>query len=268
MVVFPNAKINIGLTVKSKREDGFHIIESVFYPINWLDILEINESHEFKFTSSGLNIDGDSDNNLVVKAYNLLFELFPNIIKPCHIHLHKQIPMGAGLGGGSADAAYTLVLLNNMFELGLNQSRLEELADRLGSDCAFFIENTPKFVTGKGEILADIDFSLKGFYLKVVNPGIHVSTKTAFENLLLENNSLEKELILNQSPNKWKDHITNDFEKSVMAKHPIISDIKERLSSENAIYTSMTGTGSTVYAIYDKKPESTFTDYTEKIIEL
>jgi 4-diphosphocytidyl-2-C-methyl-D-erythritol kinase len=264
MIVFPNAKINIGLNVTSKRPDNFHNLESIFYPINWVDILEINKSETFEFTSSGLAINTNLDNNLVVKAYRLMVEKFN--ISPCKIHLHKQIPMGAGLGGGSADASFTLTAINSLFNLNISVKVLVELADTLGSDCPFFIENTPKFITEKGNKMSEIDLDLSGYYIKLLNPNIHISTKEAFNGIkpkLSSVNYLEisiDDLEINK--------ITNDFENSVFPIHPILKDLKSKLKTENAFYTSMTGTGSTIYGLFKNKPESTSKAYTEKIIKL
>lgn len=266
MVVFPNAKINIGLNITSKREDGYHNIESIFYPIPWYDVLEINKSDEFDFTTSGLIIDGSTDNNLIVKAYHLIKERFN--ITPCKIHLHKQIPMGAGLGGGSADAAFTLTTLNTIFNLKISIKELEAMADSIGSDCSFFIQNTPKYVTGKGEIMKDIDLKLSGYYIKLVNPNIHISTQKAFSNIkpTVSINKL-REIILNTI---YQDNteINNKFEASVFPLYPILPEIKNEIIKEGAFYASMTGTGSTIYGIYKNEPNLSFERFTEKIIKL
>lgn len=263
MIVFPNAKINIGLNITSKRKDGFHNLESIFYPINWLDILEINKSDVFEFTSSGLTIDTNTANNLVVRAYNLMVERYN--ITPCKIHLHKQIPMGAGLGGGSADASFTLTALNTLFNLDISVNDLEKMADSLGSDCPFFIENTPKFVTGKGDQMHTTDLNLSNYYIKLVNPGIHISTKDAFNGILPNSNAstlnpLSLEDLINNVP-------VNDFETTVFSKHPELKKLKEKLKSEGALYSSMTGTGSTVYGIYESRPSLTFENDTEIILQ-
>lgn len=270
MVVFPNAKINIGLKIVNKRPDGFHNLESIFYPINWCDILEINPSNEFQFKTSGLLIDANEDNNLVIKAYQLIKKQYN--IPNCKIHLHKQIPMGAGLGGGSADAAFTLTLLNDLFNLKIPLKTLIKLADTLGSDCPFFIKNSPQWVTGKGEIMEDINFDLSGYFIKLVNPKIHISTKTAFNKLNLNKQphtfnlkKLTPQLLFDEN-NK----VTNDFEKGIFNLHPELLKIKQQLIKEGALYASMTGTGSTIYGIYKQHPQLSFKNknYTEKIIKL
>jgi len=264
MIVFPNAKINIGLNITSKRQDGFHNLESIFYPINWVDILEINKSDTFEFTSSGLTIDTNSNNNLVVKAYCLIVDKYK--ISPCKIHLHKQIPMGAGLGGGSADASFTLTALNSLFNLNISVKELEILADSLGSDCPFFIENTPKLVTGKGDNMTIIDFDLTGYYIKLVNPNIHISTKEAFNGIKPKpSNTDYSKLVVSQLDNNV---IHNDFETTVFPHHPILKELKEKLKTEDTFYTSMTGTGSTIYGLYENEPLFTCSEFTEKIIKL
>ncbi len=264
MIVFPNAKINIGLNITSKRKDGFHNLESIFYPIHWVDILEINKSDTFKFTCSGLPIDINYQNNLVVKAYQLMVDTFN--ITPCNFHLHKQIPMGAGLGGGSADASFTLTAINTLFNLNITTQELESLADKLGSDCPFFIENTSKFVSKKGNKMSKIDIDLSPYYIKLVNPNIHVSTKEAFDGIQPKPSTTD---YLNFSiVDLEKSTIINDFESTVFPIHPILQELKHKLKSEGAFYTSMTGTGSTIYGLFKNKPELTFEEYTEKVIKL
>jgi len=267
MIVYPNAKINIGLKILSKRPDGFHNLESIFYPIPWYDILEINPSNHFEFKTFGLKIGGDHHHNLVVKAYQLIKNKYH--IPDCKIHLHKQIPMGAGLGGGSSDGAFTLTLLNDLFCLNMSITELILLADTLGSDCPFFIENKPKFVTGKGEVMTDIDLSLKGFYIKLVNPNIHISTKQAFEGLdLSKTNHCDFYGIDTKALFNKQTCVTNDFEHTVFSTYPKLKKIKNTIINEGALYASMTGTGSTIYGIFKNKPQPSFSNLTEKIIEL
>jgi len=265
MIVFPNAKINIGLNITEKRKDGLHNLESIFYPINWIDILEINKSDVFEFTTSGLAIDSNLKNNLVVKAYNLIRDNYK--ITPCKIHLHKQIPMGAGLGGGSADASFTLTTLNILFNLKISNNELEALAGTLGSDCPFFIQNKPKLTKGKGELLSDIKIDLSEFYIKLINPNIHISTKEAFKGITPKINAtyfsnFSIDLLTHDSL------FVNDFESSVFPKHPILKEIKYKLQSEGAFYSSMSGTGSTIYGLFKNKPQLTFSNFIEKIIKL
>ena len=253
MLTFPNAKINIGLQIIEKRGDGFHNINSVFYPIGWKDALEIVPAQELSFTSSGLEIPGKPENNLCLKAFELLKTDFdiPNV----HIHLHKAIPMGAGMGGGSADGAFTLKMLNELFGLQLSNETLENYAKKLGSDCAFFIQNIPKFCFEKGDHLLDFDFSLKHKFIYVVNPIIHISTAEAYGGVRpkLTAESLMVQLTL--PIERWKDRIVNDFEVALLSKYPEIQTIKNQLYDLGAKYASMTGSGSTVYGIFDFEPK-------------
>ncbi|WP_456461423.1 4-(cytidine 5'-diphospho)-2-C-methyl-D-erythritol kinase [Reichenbachiella sp.] len=248
MIAFPNAKINIGLNITSKRADGYHNLSSCFLPIDWKDALEIIPADEFEFTSSGLDIPGDSSGNLCVKAYELLKE--EHNIPPVKMHLHKVIPMGAGLGGGSADGAFALKLLNDQFELGLTKNQLEAYAKTLGADCPFFIDKKPKLVAGIGEVMEDISIDLSGYSIVVVFPGIHVSTKTAFSGITPKEPSYDLKAILLQSPKTWQGTVVNDFEETVFAAYPDIQKIKNQLLDLGADYASMTGTGSAVFGVF------------------
>jgi len=253
MICFPNAKINVGLNVVAKRADGFHDLETVFYPINLCDALEFVESKELSFKNTGLVIEGDPLQNLVVKAWRLLSERYD--IPPVSIHLHKVIPFGAGLGGGSADAAFMLVALNEYFELHIPEQVLLDLSAQLGSDCAFFVRNRTSFATGRGEILEDIDCPLKEKHLVLVNPGIHVPTRDAFSTITPGKPAHDLRELMKLPVNKWKDQVINDFEKSIFPKHPAIAAIKEKLYEMGAIYASMSGSGSSVYGIFDEEVE-------------
>ena len=234
----------------SKRPDGFHNLETCFYPLSWLDVLEIIPSDTFSFTSTGHEIPGRQEENLCIKAYQLLKNKFD--LPPVSIHLHKTIPMGAGLGGGSSDAAYTLALLNEKFELNLSTHALVGYASQLGSDCAFFIHSKPMLGTGRGEILADIDVSLKSKYVIVVKPQIHVSTADAFSGITPKASQYSIGNTVTKLPiEKWKNVLKNDFEDTVFKKFPAIKEIKEKLYAHGAIYASMTGTGAAVYGIFN-----------------
>ncbi len=260
MLSFPNCKINLGLNIIGKRADGFHNIETIFYPIAIKDALEIVQdetaSKEITFTTSGLIVQGNDADNLCIKAYHLLKKDFPQLpfIK---MHLHKNIPMGAGMGGGSADGAAVIQLLNNQFNLQISTEKLIEYALLLGSDCPFFIINKPSFASGRGEILQEINIDLSTYKIMIVNPGIHVNTGDAFKNLGSNNFSAAGFLQQNilKDVNQWKDCIKNDFEIPVFSKHPDIKDIKDTLYKNGAIYAAMSGTGSTVYGIFDKQNE-------------
>ena len=250
MIAFPNAKINIGLNITSKRADGYHNLSSCFLPIDWKDALEIVPADQFEFASSGLDIPGDSSGNLCVKAYELLKK--KHNIPPVKMHLHKVIPMGAGLGGGSSDGAFALKLLNDQFEIGLSNEELEAYAKILGADCPFFIDNKPKLVTGIGEIMEDVTVDLSGYSIVVVFPGIHVNTKTAFSGIIPKEPTYDLQAILRQPPKNWQGIVINDFEETVFAAHPEIQKIKKRLLDLGADYASMTGTGSAVFGVFEE----------------
>jgi 4-diphosphocytidyl-2-C-methyl-D-erythritol kinase len=250
MLSFPNAKINIGLNIVEKRNDGYHNIESCFYPVLWQDALEINESKKLEFVSTGQLIPGESKDNLCLKAYKLLNKDFQ--LPPVKIHLHKSIPIGGGLGGGSADGAFTLKLLSEMFHLMLENSFLEDYAAALGSDCPFFIENNPAFVYGRGEIFETTNLSLAGKSIILVNPQIHISTKEAYGGVKPHNPEVSVKEIIEKYPiSEWKNLLKNDFEGSILPKYPEIENIKNQLYDAGAIYASMTGSGATVYGIFE-----------------
>jgi len=253
MVSFPPCKINLGLNILSRRPDGFHDLETVFYPIPWSDVLEIIPSSKLSFKSSGNVIPGREEDNLCLRAYQLLKDEFN--IGPVQIHLHKIIPTGAGLGGGSADAAYTLRLLNEIFVLKLSAEQLSHYASQLGSDCAFFIHNEPMHGSGRGEALEKIEVNLKGKFFILVNPGIHVATSHAFAGVTpgLPVHRLKE--VIHWPIEKWKYTLKNDFEESVFKNHLAIENLKEQLYSMGAVYASMSGSGSSVFGIFESEVE-------------
>lgn len=263
MIAFPFCKINLGLHILSKRADGFHSIETCFYPIPWTDILEIIPSNEFTFTTSGISIEGDPSNNLCVRAYYLLKSDFS--LPGIKIHLHKVIPMGAGLGGGSADAAFTLTLLNQLFELKLSNGQLKQYASQLGSDCSFFLEKKPQLGEGKGDELSDAAVDLKNKFLVIVKPDIHVSTQEAYAGVKPALQKIAVREVVEKYPlPRWKDNLINDFEVSVFKKFPVIREIKKSLYDNGATYASMSGSGSSVFGIFEKPVDlkSSFPGYT------
>ena len=266
MVIFPGCKINIGLNVIGKRSDGYHKIESIFYPLELSDILEIIPNNIFSITTSGLPIKGDHSDNLVVKAFYLLQDKYN--LPPVKIHLHKLVPMGAGLGGGSADGAAMLVLLNNLFELNIGLKELEIFADELGSDCAFFIRNEPAFVQGKGEIINPIEVDLKGMYIHLVNPQIHISTQEAFGGIIPSDNNVTLPEVIQTDISNWKSELKNDFETTIFPNHGEIEIIKADLYAQGAFYASMTGTGSSVYGLFNEEPKKCYPNYFEWIAKL
>ena len=262
MISFPNCKINLGLRIVGKRADGFHNIETVFYQLAINDVLEVINEHDTNdpeksvvFSSGGLSISGKDTDNLCVKAYNLLKSSNP-AIPSIRIHLHKAIPMGAGLGGGSADGAYTLLALNQKYELGLTTAQLINYALQLGSDCPFFILNKPSIGRGRGELLDALKIDLSTFQLVLVNPGIHVNTGWAFTQLAEasypKQGNFYKTIqdIIAQPIETWKDELGNDFEIPVFSKFKEVREIKEILYANGAVYAAMSGSGSSVYGLF------------------
>lgn len=260
MIVFPNCKINLGLHVVQKRSDGFHDIETVFYPVALKDVLELikmeagSRKSDAEITNYGMLIEGERENNLCIKAYQLLKKDFPDL-PPVQIHLLKNIPMGAGLGGGSSDGACMLQLLNSKFHLNLSTDQLINYAILLGSDCPFFISNQPCYASGRGEIITPIALDLSDYQLVLIFPGIHVSTGWAFSQIKpAADKPVLLEQLIQQSVNTWKDGLINHFEKPVFDKYPEIKAIKETLYRQGALYAAMSGSGSTVFGLFEKKP--------------
>lgn len=257
MLVFPNSKINLGLNITEKRSDGYHNIETVFYPVNWSDALEVIETDEpnkkFEFYSSGKKIAGDIESNLIYKAYQLLLE--NNQLPAIKVHLHKNIPMGAGLGGGSADAAYFINLIDKQFNLNLNIHDKLKIANQLGSDCAFFIQNKAVYANERGTQFSDCKVDLSAYFILVIYPNIHSNTKEAYEGVIPKASSFTpKQIIENQTIENWKNVLTNDFENSIFKKYPAIKELKESLYSNNALYASLSGSGSAVFGIFKERP--------------
>ena len=254
MIDFPNCKINLGLNITAKRQDGYHDLETVFYPIPGLeDTLEIvprndddgSKCHLYQY---GNAIECDAEKNLVVKAYRLLDSRYN--LPPTDIHLYKSIPSGAGLGGGSSDAAFMLKLLNDTYHLGMDTHELETCASSLGADCAFFINDRPAFATGIGDVFTPVGLDLKGWQVMIVKPDIFVSTKEAFAHINPHRPELSLLDIIGQPVDQWRDIMTNDFEASIFPQHPAIADIKAELYSHGAAYASMSGSGSSVYGLF------------------
>jgi 4-diphosphocytidyl-2-C-methyl-D-erythritol kinase len=249
MICFPNAKINLGLNVLGKRPDGYHNIETVFYPIPLCDALEVVGAETFSFTQTGIPLDAPAEDNLAVKAMRLLSAYK---LPPLEVHLHKAIPSGAGLGGGSSDAAYMLKLLNNFGKLGLGDDELEKMASRLGADCPFFIRNTPVFASGTGNVFEPLNLSLKGLYLCLVTPGIAISTAEAYAALRPQPPSVSLREIIRLPIKEWKRLMTNDFEQSIFGKYPDLAAIKQSLYQAGAVYASMSGSGSSVFGLFEE----------------
>lgn len=266
MICFPNAKINIGLNITEKREDGLHNIESVMYPLKRIvfDALEVIEASplpsplgrepQVKIHTTGIRIDGNPENNLCVKVYNLIKKDYPQI-PDINIYLHKVIPIGAGLGGGSADAAFFIRLLNDTFELGISWGEMHHYAKQLGSDCSFFVSNKPAFAEGKGDQLESIQLDISGYYIALICPDIHINTAQAYSGVKPKKPERSLENDIQKLPiAQWKKYIHNDFEDSIFLKHPELKKIKKKLYSLGAVYASMSGSGSSVYGIFKKQP--------------
>ena len=263
MLTFPCAKINLGLNITSKREDGYHNLETIFYPVPLTDALEVKLMHD-DFPSdepcdlkiTGNAVDCDEKNNLVVKAYTLLAQDFK--LPRVHTHLVKRIPMQAGLGGGSADGAFMIRLLDERFRLNMGIAEMERYASRLGSDCAFFITAEPSFATGRGEVLEPVNIAehnLKGYYIAIVKPAIAVSTREAFKQIICRQPEHCCRDIVRQPVETWKTVLTNDFEEPAFKQHPELADIKQRLYDLGAVYAQMSGSGSAFFGLFRTDPQ-------------
>lgn len=253
MILFPNAKINLGLYITKKRPDGFHNLETCFVHVPWADLLEITESESFAFTSSGLAIEGPVTKNLCIRAYEALKADYK--IPPVHIHLHKVIPMGAGLGGGSSDASFTLKGLRDLFKLPLTDADLLPYAAQLGSDCAFFLTPQAQIGTGRGEILEPVDLNLSGKYLVLIYPNFGISTQEAFGGIKPKKAPIKIKQVISQPPQTWKEALSNDFEGSLFPKYPQLAQIKTELYVLGALYAAMSGSGSTLFGLFDQEIE-------------
>ena len=253
MILFPPCKINIGLHVLHKRNDGYHALDTLMYPVSICDILEVIQSDVFEFTNSGLNIPGNAQMNICIKAFQLMEKEYG--ISPVKIHLHKVIPMGGGLGGGSSDGTYTLLAINTLFDLQLSDERLQELASKLGSDCPFFVTSLPQIANGRGELLTKVDFSLKGMFIYLVNLGIHVSTAQAFSKVQLYQHQTQILELVKVPFIEIKDTLVNSFEFSVFESYPELQKIKKIFIDNGAVYSAMSGSGSTMYGIFSSRPE-------------
>lgn len=269
MLTFPNAKINLGLNIVGKRPEGYHNLETVFYPIPLQDALEITPMEESKEQKCALHllgqeIAGPIEENLVVKAYQVLDLDFD--LPPIDIHLFKHIPSGAGLGGGSSDAAFALKMLNEIYELGLGIAQLESYATRLGADCAFFVQNKPTYAEGIGNIFSPLDLSLKGYRLWLLKPDIFVSTRDAFAQIKPRRPEVSAKEILLHPVEEWRECLFNDFEESVFPLFPRIAEMKNELYRLGALYASMSGSGSSVYGLFSSDYEWPEYDFGEKVL--
>lgn len=256
MITFPNAKINLGLNIVEKRPDGYHNLETVFYPVALEDALEVSwipkavNGEKYNLHQYGVEIAGKPEDNLVVKAFRLLDEIFG--LPPIEIHLYKHIPSGAGLGGGSSDAAFMLKLLNEEFHLGLSNKQLEHYAACLGADCPFFITNEPVYAEGTGNIFSPISLSLKGYQIIVIKPDVFVSTKEAFAHIIPQQPEMSLKNIIQHPVKEWRSLMKNDFEQSIFPQHPLIKQLKEELYKQGAVYAAMSGSGSSVFGLFEE----------------
>lgn len=264
MISYPPAKINIGLSVQSKRPDGYHEIVTIMSPIPLYDILEVLPAELFSFKQTGIILPCDGRLNLCERAFNLMKEKFG--IGNVYIHLRKQIPFGAGLGGGSADAAYVLKALNGLFELNIEASELENLAAQLGSDCPFFIDASPKLATGRGELLSPIKERLSGIRIVVLNPKIHVSTAFAYAAIAPQVRVMDWETSWNSPIDEWQELFTNDFEQSIVAHFPVITELICALKNQGAIYAAMSGSGSSVFGLFEQECKLDFSKYEDFMV--
>ncbi|MGZ3863912.1 MAG: 4-(cytidine 5'-diphospho)-2-C-methyl-D-erythritol kinase [Bacteroidia bacterium] len=258
MICFPNAKINLGLNITEKRADGFHNIETLFYPIQWRDSLECIENmgykkgdDKIKLSLSGIGLGGNTQNNLVAKAYRLLDE--KHQLPPIKAHLHKAIPMGAGLGGGSADCAFFIKLLNEKFELKITVKEQLNFARQLGSDCAFFIENKPVFASEKGDVFSKADVDLSKYFIVVVYPAIHSNTAEAYKGIIPAKPAEPLKKIIAGGIKTWKNNLVNDFEKNLFVRYPALEKIKVDFYNGGALYAAMSGSGSAMFGVFGKE---------------
>jgi 4-diphosphocytidyl-2-C-methyl-D-erythritol kinase len=252
MVSFPNVKINLGLNILGKREDGFHNLQSIFYPVDWCDILEIIKADTNSLKLSGIPIPGEPNDNIVLKACELMQREFG--AGPVSIWLHKTVPTGAGLGAGSSNGAFALKMMNELYQLNLKNEQLAGLAARLGSDCPFFIENKPCHVSGRGEIFQKTNLNLTGIWIKIIHTGLHISTKTAFSEINFKNKGIDLLSVDSKNIESYKNQFINDFEYQTFIKNPELESVKNELLQEGAFYASMTGSGSAIFGLFNTKP--------------
>lgn len=256
MITFPKAKINFGLKITGKRPDGYHNIETIFYPVSICDALEFviapPDADSDDLVVSGIDIKTGTEKNLVIRAIKKLRENFS--VPWLRIHLHKAIPTGAGLGGGSSDGVCMLKTIRRSFNLSISDEELLKYALELGSDCPFFLDPVPSFATGRGEVLTPVDPFLEKYHIVLLNPGIKINTRDAYINTAVSDQKSDFAKAVNADPKKWKHLVTNDFEDYVFKLYPQIGAIKKSLYSSGAIYSSMTGSGSTVYGLFRAKP--------------
>jgi 4-diphosphocytidyl-2-C-methyl-D-erythritol kinase len=259
VLTFPNAKLNLGLYVTAKRPDGYHALETVFLPLPWTDVLEALPAPKGQagtsLTLTGRPIPGEVTTNLCLKAYELLKTDFPDL-PYAQLHLHKLVPIGAGLGGGSADAAFALRAIADVFGLNLSVEQLEGYARRLGADCAFFIQNKPCLALERGDVFEPISLNLTGTACVVVYPCLHISTAQAFAGIVPQAPKVPLREALGQPLSTWRDTVSNDFETSLAPTYPVLADIKQQLYAAGAAYASLSGSGSAIYGLFPDADEA------------
>ncbi len=254
MLFFTNAKINIGLNIVEKRPDGFHNLETLFYPIQIKDALEFVETQgKTTVQTSGIKLSVPEEENICYKAYKLMAKYYK--LPQLNIHLHKVVPIGAGLGGGSANAAILMKELNNAYNLGISIKRLEELASYIGSDCPFFIQNKAVFARGRGEVFETVDLDLSNYYIYIIKPDISISTSAAFAGITPHKPAVSIKKLISKPIEQWRDYIINDFENNIFKQHPMLGEIKQNMYDIGAVYASMSGSGSAVYGIFSQEPK-------------
>lgn len=263
MVTFPNAKINIGLNITERRADGYHNLESIFYPIAIHDVVEVIQASELQLTASGLEIPGNLKDNLCMKAYLLMAKDYR--LPAVHIHLHKHIPIGAGLGGGSSDAAFFIRLISDKFKLGLTDEQMEDYCRFLGADCAFFIRNRSVFAFSKGDEFKPADLDLSSYFIVLVMPHVQISTSEAYRGIKPAKPQIHLPEHIRLPVTEWKNAVRNDFEESIFKNHPSIRGVKASLYEAGALYASMSGTGSAVYGIFSEKVKLTGLEKSNKV---
>ena len=279
MITHPNCKINLALHITHRRPDGYHDLQSVFIPIPLCDELEINLSDHFSFQQNGIAIDCSVEDNVVVKSYRLMQRLYPTKTGNVAIRLNKHIPFGAGLGGGSSDAAFTIKMINHLFNLGLDSKTLRQIAAKIGADCPFFIDNTTALAQGIGDNLTQLGYNpIQDYTLFLVKPDVAISTAEAYGGIiprdrLQSKTPIDITAVLRLPIEEWRYHLENDFEKNIFLKHPLLAHIKKEMYSSGALYASMSGSGSTIYGIFNSNMEldrllALFSDHAKFVFQL
>jgi len=253
MIGFPNAKINIGLRITGKLTSGYHEIKSLMFPVKFCDILEFIPSGNDSLKTTGIGIPGDPNDNILWKVLTALRKRFE--VPPLKIHLHKNVPTGAGLGGGSSDASFFMNMLNDAFHLNLSFEERENMVAAIGSDCPFFIRNTPAMISGTGTTVKHFEINLDNMFIGIAFPGFRISTPEAYANVTVKREKIPLDVLLQKDISTWKDNVLNDFEESLFPKHDELRDIKDCFYKNGAVYASLSGSGSAVFGLFDEQPD-------------